>query len=277
MTWLPVRRIDGAVIRTLVVDDSADLRFLVRAALEARGGFEIVGEAGDGRAAVELARELQPDIVLLDLEMPEVGGLQALPQLAEAAPEAKVLVLSSFRRGDYEHDVRARGAVGYVEKGITARRLVDEIVSVAGLVELVDDVVDQVTARLAGEPPSVRSARRLVDEALRAWDCGDVFDEVALLVSELVTNAVLHGGGDVEVAVRLLPDSIRFEVMDSNSELPVDSGEVVDPDAESGRGLTLVSALSSAWGAERMEQGKSVWFEVPRLDQPGSTVIEDPS
>ena len=260
------------MIRTLIVDDNADLRFLVRAALEARGGFEIVGEARTGVEAVDQARALQPDIVLLDLEMPEMGGLQALPHIAEAAPAAKVLVLSSFDRSDYEHAVRAGGAVGYVEKGITARRLVDEVVTVAGLVELVDGVVDEVSARLAGEAPSVRTARRLVDETLRSWDCGEVLDEVELLVSELVTNAVVHGHGEVEVAVRLLPERIRFEVIDDDPSMPAPRHE---PDAESGRGLALVEALSSDWGVEPTGSGKSVWFEVPRLDQSGDTIIQD--
>lgn len=260
-------------IRVLVVDDNPEIRFLVRAALDARGGFEIVGEAGDGGAAVEQAAALRPDIILLDLEMPQMGGLEALPALAEAVPAAKVIVLSAFRRDDYEHLVQAGGAVGYVEKGVTARRLVDEIITLAGVVELVDAAVAEVTARLAGEPPSVAMARRLVDETLRQWDCAEALDEVALLVSEVVTNAVIHGGSDVDVAVRLLPDALRIEVIDSNDTVPLPVG-AADLDDESGRGLAIVDALASRWGVERFERGKSVWFEVPRLDRGGDTVIE---
>jgi DNA-binding NarL/FixJ family response regulator len=101
-------------IRSLLVDDNADLRFLVRSAVESRGGFEVVGEADDGRRGIELARELSPEIVLLDLDMPSMGGLEALPLIREAAPSAKVVVLSSFRRDDYESKVRAGGATGYL-------------------------------------------------------------------------------------------------------------------------------------------------------------------
>jgi DNA-binding NarL/FixJ family response regulator len=262
-----------AAIRVLVVDDNPEIRFLVRAALDARGGFEIVAEAGDGGTAVDQARAVAPDIVLLDLDMPQVGGLEALPALAEAAPQAKVIVLSGFRRDDYEHLVQARGAVGYVEKGVTARRLVDEIITLGGVVELVDAALAEVSARLAGEPPSVGAARRLVDETLRQWDCAEALDEVVLLVSEVVTNAVIHGGSDVDVAVRLLPDALRFEVIDTGAPVSLASGEA-DDDAESGRGLAIVDALASRWGIDHFEGGKSVWFEVPRLDRTGDVVIE---
>jgi len=77
-------------IRLLLVDDSADLRFLVRTAVESRGGFEVVGEAGDGRLAIEVARETAPDVILLDLDMPSMGGLEALPLIRDASPDSKI-------------------------------------------------------------------------------------------------------------------------------------------------------------------------------------------
>jgi DNA-binding NarL/FixJ family response regulator len=253
-------------IRLLLVDDSADLRFLVRTAVESRGGFEVVGEAGDGRHGVDLAGELAPDVILLDLDMPSMGGLEALPLLRDASPGSKTVVLSSFRREDYEGQARAGGATGYLEKGITARRLVDELLAVTGLLELVDNVVAEVKAGLNADTSSAGQARRFVDEVLSRWRCDSVLDDVQLLVSELVTNAVVHAGSDVEVAVRLLTDAVRIEVVDQG---PMGSLRVTKPahDAESGRGLLLVETLASAWGVEEIEGGKSVWFEVPRLDR----------
>lgn len=253
-------------IRLLLVDDSADLRFLVRAAVEARGGFEVVGEAGDGRRGVELARECRPDVVLLDLDMPSMGGLEALPLMREASPTSKIVVLSSFRREDYEGQVRAGGATGFLEKGITARRLVDELLAVTGLLELVEGVVAEVKAGLGADTASASHARRFVDRVLSEWHCEDLLDDVQLLVSELVTNAIVHAGSHVEVAVRLLTNSVRIEVVDG---APVTSLRPSQPDHddESGRGLHLVETLASAWGVEPMEHGKSVWFEVPRLDR----------
>ena len=252
-------------IRLLLVDDNADLRFLVRTAVESRGGFEVVGEAGDGVRGVELARELQPDVVLLDLDMPSMGGMEALPLLRQSAPDAKVIVLSSYRRDDYEGQVRASGATGYLEKGITARRLVDELLAVTGLLELVEGVVAEIADGLGADMASAGHARRFVDEVLSRWQCDEVLDDVKLLVSELVTNAVIHAGSDVQVAVRLLTDAIRIEVVD---RAPVVSLRPSDPadDAESGRGLLLVETMASAWGVEPLDGGKAVWFEVPRID-----------
>ena len=253
-------------IRLLLVDDNPDLRFLVRTAVESRGGFEVVAEAGDGRTAVELARELQPDVVLLDLDMPSMGGVEALPLLREVAPDAKVVVLSSFRRDDYESQVQAGGATGFLEKGITARRLVDELLAVTGLLELVEGVVAEVTQGLDADTASAGQARRFVDQVLSRWRCDAVLDDVKLLVSELVTNAVVHAHSEVEVAVRLLADSIRIEVVDrgtASTLLPTEPAQ----DAESGRGLLLVESMASAWGVEPLDHGKSVWFEVPRLDR----------
>ncbi|HYD11069.1 MAG TPA: response regulator [Acidimicrobiales bacterium] len=255
-----------APIRLLLVDDNEDLRFLVRTAVEARGGFEVVGEAPNGREGVSLASSLQPDVVLLDLDMPSMGGLEALPLVREAAPSSKVIVLSSFRREDFEQAVRAGGAVGYLEKGITARRLVDELLAVTGLLELVEGVVAEVKAGLQADTSSASRARRFVDEVLSRWRCDDLLDDVQLLVSELVTNAVVHAGSEVEIAVRLLADSVRIEVVDTASGAPLRPSAPAAED-ESGRGLLLVETLASAWGVEPLEGGKAVWFEVPRLDR----------
>lgn len=255
-------------IRMLVVDDSSDLRFLVRAAVESRGGFEVVGEAGDGAAAVLAAEELQPDLVLLDLDMPTMGGLEALPLLREAAPGATVVVLSSFRREDYEQQVRASGAVGYLQKGITARRLVDELLALTGVIEVVDGVLATAQRGLEPDTASAGEARRFVDTILEQWDCQALLDDVQLLVSELVTNAVVHAGSDAQVAVRLLPDALRIEVVDREPEPLPAPKRPSRPDAESGRGLFLVEQLAAAWGVEPFDGGKSVWFEVARPDSP---------
>jgi DNA-binding NarL/FixJ family response regulator len=255
-----------APIRLLLVDDNEDLRFLVRTAVEARGGFEVIGEASDGRVGVELASSLQPEVVLLDLDMPAMGGLEALPLVRDAAPGSKVIVLSSFRREDYEQVVRAGGAVGYLEKGITARRLVDELLAVTGLLELVEGVVAEVKEGLEANTASASRARRFVNEVLSRWQCGDVLDDVQLLVSELVTNAVVHAGSEVEIAVRLLVDSVRIEVVDRAPDAKLRPSSPSTED-ESGRGLLLVETLASAWGVEPLDGGKAVWFEVPRLDR----------
>jgi anti-sigma regulatory factor (Ser/Thr protein kinase) len=105
-----------------------------------------------------------------------------------------------------------------------------------------------------------------VGEVLRRWHCDAALDDVKLLVSELVTNAVIHAHSEVEVAVRLMPDAIRIEVIDRGPTSML-TPTAPTQDAESGRGLLLVESMASSWGVEPLDHGKSVWFEVPRLDR----------
>ena len=117
--------------RVLLVDDNDDLRRLLRLQLERTGRYEIVGEAADGNEAVRLATELQPRIVLLDLSMPVMDGLQALPLILDAVPEVRVVVLSGFDQGTMSVRALAAGAARYVEKGMTMH-----------LADVLDDVLD---------------------------------------------------------------------------------------------------------------------------------------
>ncbi len=260
-----------APIRVLVVDDASALRLVVRQALERTDGFEVVGEAGDGAEAVRAAAELEPDIVLLDLDMPNVSGLDALPQLRAVAPMAKVVILSGFTRDAMEDRARSAGAVGFLEKGIHSRQLIDELVAVAGLLETVEGAVAQRRVSLGHEPQAPRAARRFVDETLRRWRCAEALDTIELLVSELVTNAITHAASAAEVAVVLQPERIRIEVADESTELP--KPREAGPRDASGRGLALVEELATAWGVDVRGEGKTVWFEVPRLDAPDAGVL----
>jgi len=103
--------------RVVIADDSDDVRALLRAQLEMDGRFAVVGEADDGAVAVAMAREQQPDLVVLDLAMPRLDGLAALPLLREAAPGARVIVLSGFDVQAVAPKVLAAGASRCIEKG----------------------------------------------------------------------------------------------------------------------------------------------------------------
>ncbi len=115
--------------RVLVVDDAEDLRMLLRARMEARNGLTVVGEAADGVAAVELASELQPDLVLLDLAMPRMDGLEALPLIRAAVPGVRVVVLSGFNQSTLADKAIEAGADKYVVKGGSMRELLDLVES----------------------------------------------------------------------------------------------------------------------------------------------------
>jgi diguanylate cyclase (GGDEF)-like protein len=114
-------------MRVLLVDDECSMRNLLRLTLEDDEQFRIVGEAPDGREAVALARHHQPDLVLLDLAMPGVGGLEALPLIRAAAPRAQVVVLSGLDPEDVADEARAQGAAGYLCKGTDPARYVDDL------------------------------------------------------------------------------------------------------------------------------------------------------
>jgi PAS domain S-box-containing protein len=116
--------------RVLIADDSDDVRALLRAQLEMDGRFAVVGEADDGAVAIEVAREQQPDLVVLDLAMPRMDGLTALPLLREAAPDARVIVLSGFDAQAVAPKVLAAGASRCIEKGFRMK-LADVLAEVA--------------------------------------------------------------------------------------------------------------------------------------------------
>ena len=250
----------------MIVDDSVDLRALLRIALMRSGRFDVVGEAGDGIAGLEVVTAARPDLVLLDLGMPRAGGLEVLPAIRDEVPDATVVVISGYARDGLEEHVARRGAAGYVEKGLSIRGLVDDILATAGVLQLVTHALDEQRTELDRDLRSGSTARRFVREALERWDCGDALDTVQLLVSELVTNAVVHAGSKPNVAVLLLPETVRIEVADQQVDAAVAPREAGDDD-ESGRGLFLLEELSSSWGVETSPDGKTVWFEVPRFDR----------
>jgi DNA-binding NarL/FixJ family response regulator/anti-sigma regulatory factor (Ser/Thr protein kinase) len=113
--------------RALLIDDAEDLRFLLRRLLEGSGRYEVVGEAGDGERGVEEARTTAPDLVLLDLSMPRMDGLEALPLLQRVAPDARVVVLSGFAEGQTAEAALAAGASAYIEKGLAPEALLARI------------------------------------------------------------------------------------------------------------------------------------------------------
>ena len=104
-------------LRVVREDDTAEYRLLLRIILEQDGRFEVVAEAADGAEAVRVTIAEQPDALVLDLAMPVMDGLQAIPEVRSASPATAIVVLSGFARGRLDRDALARGASAYVEKG----------------------------------------------------------------------------------------------------------------------------------------------------------------
>src|SRR5919108_735411 len=111
-------------IRVLLADDTPEIRMLLRATLDSDGRFAVTGEATDGLEAVDLARDHQPDAVILDLAMPVMDGLQAIPLIREESPGTKIVILSGFDSGQMAEEAKRRGADAYFEKG----RALDEVI-----------------------------------------------------------------------------------------------------------------------------------------------------
>ncbi|HYF74163.1 MAG TPA: response regulator [Nocardioides sp.] len=112
--------------RVVVIDDTPDIRALLRIALE-RAAYVVVGEAGDGRAGIEVVREQQPDLVLLDLSMPVLDGLEALPTIRDLLPTGTIVVLSGFGPTTMADRAVARGADGYLQKGAPLRTIIERL------------------------------------------------------------------------------------------------------------------------------------------------------
>jgi len=115
------------VIRTLIVDDHADFRRRLKEFLASEPEIEVVGEAGDAQEAILKARELQPDLVLMDVRMPGINGISATRQLKDEMPELKVLMLSLYDIDEYRKAALDSGASGYVVKIKLVQELIPAI------------------------------------------------------------------------------------------------------------------------------------------------------
>src|SRR3954447_21231224 len=121
------------VITVVLADDTDDIRFLTRMTLDMDGEFAVIGEAADGRQAVALVADLHPDLLVLDLAMPVMDGLQVLPLIRERAPDTRVVVLSGFEHRAVGDEAIALGAARYVQKGVSLQQLVDVLRDVSGV------------------------------------------------------------------------------------------------------------------------------------------------
>jgi DNA-binding NarL/FixJ family response regulator len=143
----------------LIVDDQALVRAGFRMILEAEEDMEVVGEAADGREAVAEARRLRPDVVLMDVRMPDVDGIEATRRLLGDGADAKVVMLTTFDMDEYVYDALRAGASGFLLKDVPPEQLVAGIRAVAsGDALLAPSVTRRVIEEFVRRPPaSVRT------------------------------------------------------------------------------------------------------------------------
>ena len=114
----------------VVVDDAPEVRMLVKTRLRLSGSFEVVGEGGTGLDAIELARSLKPDVIVLDVSMPEMDGLQALPRALEVSPGSCIVLYSGFDEQGLVAHARELGAAGFIEKSSQIDGLAEQILAI---------------------------------------------------------------------------------------------------------------------------------------------------
>jgi DNA-binding NarL/FixJ family response regulator len=140
--------------RILIADDQALVRGGLRMILDAQPDLEVVGEAADGREALQRARELSPDLVLMDIRMPELDGLEATRRLLDREPSPKVLVLTTFDLDDYVYEAIRAGASGFLLKSAPPPQLVAGIRTVmAGDALLAPEITRRLLDRFVSRPP----------------------------------------------------------------------------------------------------------------------------
>ncbi len=240
--------------RVVLVDDVPEVRRLVRTALRFRGGFEVVGEAGDGSQAVRLAGEQLPDLMVLDLGLPDIAGREVLTQVRAQSPATRIVVFSGAsdpaERAWFDAHVD-----GYVLKDADLDYLVD-------LLSAVGSQAQVAACDLPRDLRSVREARRFLRETLAGWDLSGLEDAAQIVVSELVTNAITHAESSCRLQLSRRGAIIRVEVVDGGVGTPDPQPPTIT--GEHGRGMHIVAALAVAWGTEVLDAGgKVVWAELP--------------
>jgi len=148
----------GRLIRVLIVDDQALVRAGFRMILEAQPDLEVVGEAGDGSAAIDAVRTLRPDVVLMDIRMPGVDGIEATRRLTEAGVPGKIVILTTYDLDEYVFDALAAGASGFLLKHVPPEELVHGVrVAAAGDALLAPSITKRLIAEFAKQRAPVRA------------------------------------------------------------------------------------------------------------------------
>jgi DNA-binding NarL/FixJ family response regulator len=152
-------------IRVLLVDDDDLMRAGLTAVLSSDETIDVVGEAPDGRAAVERAIELRPDVVLMDVRMPGLDGIAATRELLAVSPDVRVVVLTTFEQDDYIFGALSAGASGFLLKRTRPEELIAAIHTVAAGDSLLSPSVTRtVIQRVAGQPAPDATAEARLDE-----------------------------------------------------------------------------------------------------------------
>ena len=202
-------------IRILLADDHAVVRRGFQMILAEQSDMEIVGEAGNGREALELAAKLKPDVVVMDVAMPELNGIEATRRMADNAPHARVLALSMHKDSVYVRETLRAGARGYLLKDSVAADLVSAVRAVAAgegyLSPAVSDAVLDDYRRHVTNPIDLLTSRER--EVLQMLAEGKTNKEIAGVLNLSVYTVDAHRGRIMEkLNVHSINELVRFAV-----------------------------------------------------------------
>jgi DNA-binding NarL/FixJ family response regulator len=185
--------VSASVIRVLLVDDDALMRAGLASILSSDAAVDVVGEAADGRDAVERVDTLRPDVVLMDVRMPEVDGITATRDVVAASPDTRVVILTTFEDDEYIFGALTAGASGFLLKRTTPESLIEAIKAVAAGDSLLSP---SVTRRVIDRMAALPSGEALLDRRLEELTARerDVLEQIARGLS----NAEIAGALVIE-------------------------------------------------------------------------------
>jgi DNA-binding NarL/FixJ family response regulator len=196
---LPVERV-GGVIRVLVVDDEVLVREGLRAIAELEGDIEVVGEAADGHAALAQTRALKPDVVLMDVRMPGLDGIEATRRILAAPQAPRVIVLTTFDRNEYVYQAMKAGASGFLLKDVRRGQLADAVRAVMTGGTLISPSITRrlieefcsTPSRDTGPPPALADLTARELEVLELIGRGLTNAEISARLSVAETTVKTH-------------------------------------------------------------------------------------
>lgn len=194
-------------IRVLIVDDHAVVRSGLAAFLMAFDDLELVGQVGSGKEAVQLCPTLKPDVVLMDLVMPEMDGATATKLIREACPHLQVIALTSFREDELVQGVLKAGAIGYLLKNVSA-----------------DELAGAIRSAFAGRPTLAPEAARVLISATVAQQHASIGSDLTERERE-VLKLMVEGLTNNQIAERLVVSrsTVKFHVSSILSKMGVSS------------------------------------------------------